>query len=79
LSTALPYTLEMIALIRLPARTFGILMSIEPVFGALIGWAMLRELLSAVQWTAIAMIIFASIGTTWTATAQRTSPVPVPD
>ncbi len=79
LSTALPYTLEMIALTRLPARTFGILMSIEPVFGALIGWAMLHEELSVAQWIAITMIILASIGTTWTATAQRVSPVPMPE
>jgi inner membrane transporter RhtA len=79
LSTALPYTLEMIALTRLPARTFGILMSIEPVFAALIGWVMLHEQLAVLQWTAIGMIILASIGTTWTATAQRTTPVPMPD
>jgi inner membrane transporter RhtA len=79
LSTALPYTLEMVALTRLPARTFGILMSIEPVFGALVGWAMLHERLALAQWLAIAMIILASIGTTWTATAQRGAPVPMPD
>ena len=79
LSTALPYTLEMIALTRLPARTFGILMSVEPVFGAVIGWVMLREVLTVGQWTAIAMIILASVGTTWTATAQRESPVPMPE
>jgi inner membrane transporter RhtA len=79
LSTALPYTLEMTALTRLPARTFGILMSIEPVFGAFAGWAMLHELLSPGQWTAIAMIILASIGTTWTASARPASPVPMPD
>lgn len=79
LSTALPYTLEMIALTRLPARTFGILMSIEPVFGAVTGWVMLREVLTVVQWTAIATIILASIGTTWTATARRESPVPMPE
>jgi len=79
LSTALPYTLEMIALTRLPARTFGILMSAEPVFGALVGWAMLREQLSVAQWAAITLIILASIGTSWTATAQRASPVPMPE
>jgi inner membrane transporter RhtA len=79
LSTALPYTLEMMALTRLPARTFGILMSVEPVFGSLFGWVMLHEVLTRVQWTAIAMIILASIGTTWTATAQRASPVPMPE
>jgi inner membrane transporter RhtA len=79
LSTALPYTLEMMALTRMPARTFGILMSVEPVFGALVGWAMLHEQLSATQWTAIGLIILASIGTSWTATAQRASPVPMPE
>jgi inner membrane transporter RhtA len=79
LSTALPYTLEMIALTRLPARTFGILMSIEPAFGALFGWAMLREYLASLQWLAIGMIILASIGTAWSATAQRQLPVPMPE
>ena len=79
LSTALPYTLEMVALTRLPARTFGILMSVEPVFGALVGWVMLHERLTSVQWLAITLIILASIGTTWSATAQRTSPVPMPE
>ena len=79
LSSALPYTLEMIALTRLPARTFGILMSIEPVLGALAGWLMLHVHRSVIQWSAIAMIIHASVGTTWTATMQRASPVPMPD
>jgi inner membrane transporter RhtA len=79
LSTALPYTLEMIALTRLPVRTFGILMSIEPAFGAVIGWAMLNERLRALQWAAIAMIILASVGTTATATTQRPVPVPMPE
>ena len=68
LSTALPYTLEMYALTRLPARTFGILMSIEPAFGALIGYVYLHEWLTAVQWTAIALVILASIGATASAT-----------
>ena len=79
LSTALPYTLEMIALTRLPARTFGILMSIEPAFGALFGWMMLHEVLSRVQWSAIGLIMLASIGTTWTASVQRGAPVPMPE
>lgn len=79
LSTALPYTLEMSALTTLPARTFGILMSIEPAFGALIGWAVLKEHLVRTQWAAIGMIILASIGTTWSASVQRHVPVPMPE
>lgn len=62
LSTALPYTLEMVALTRLPARTFGTLMSIEPAIGALSGLVFLHEMLSPVQWLAIGCIILASVG-----------------
>jgi inner membrane transporter RhtA len=47
LSTALPYSLEMVALTRMPARTFGTLMSIEPAFGALSGLLFLGEKLTA--------------------------------
>ncbi|WP_455926248.1 threonine/homoserine exporter RhtA [Pseudomonas putida] len=66
LSTALPYSLEMVALTRLPARTFGTLMSIEPAFGALSGLLFLHEVLSFSQWLAIGSIITASIGATLT-------------
>jgi inner membrane transporter RhtA len=76
LSTALPYTLEMIALTRLPARTFGVLMSIEPAFGAVIGYVYLHEWLTAVQWTAIGLVILASIGAT--VSAQQKVPVVEP-
>ncbi|MCY1412027.1 Threonine/homoserine exporter RhtA [compost metagenome] len=64
LSTALPYTLEMVALTRIPARTFGTLMSIEPAFGALSGLLFLGEMLTLTQWLAILAIITASVGTT---------------
>ena len=64
LSTALPYTLEMIALTRMPARTFGTLMSIEPAFGALSGLLSLHEILTFTQWIAISCIIMASVGAT---------------
>lgn len=66
LSTALPYSLEMVALTRLPARTFGTLMSLEPAVAALSGLVFLHELLSIIQWLAIASIIVASIGATLT-------------
>ncbi|MCU1752389.1 threonine/homoserine exporter RhtA [Pseudomonas sp. 6D_7.1_Bac1] len=66
LSTALPYTLEMVALTRMPTRTFGTLMSIEPAFGALSGLLFLHEYLSLAQWMAIICIILASVGATMT-------------
>ena len=71
LSSAIPYSLEMVALKRLPRRTFGILLSMEPAMGALAGLVMLHEQLSATQWLAIGCIIVASIGCTATAGARR--------
>lgn len=62
LSSALPYSLEMFALTRLPTKTFGVLMSAEPALAALSGFAFLHERLSVLQWTAIASIIAASAG-----------------
>jgi len=75
LSTALPYSLEMIALTRMPARTFGTLMSIEPAFGALSGLLFLGEVLTPAQWLAIAAIITASVGATLSMQKETTPPV----
>lgn len=64
LSSALPYSLEMLSLQKLPARTFSILMSLEPALAALSGLMFLREYLTPIQMLAIALLITASIGTT---------------
>jgi inner membrane transporter RhtA len=66
LSSALPYSLEMFALTRIPTKTFGVLMSAEPALGALSGLAFLHERLSLIQWAAIASIMAASAGSTAT-------------
>jgi inner membrane transporter RhtA len=66
LSSALPYSLEMVALKQMPARTFGIFMSLEPALGAGVGLILLGELLTALQWLAIACVIVASLGSTLT-------------
>jgi len=63
LSSALPYSLEMMALTRLPARTFSTLLSLEPAIAAVAGVALLGERLSPLQWLAIATIIVAAAGT----------------
>ncbi len=75
LSTALPYSLEMVALTRIPARTFGTLMSIEPAFGALSGLLFLGEVLSLTQWLAILAIITASVGATLSMRKESSPPV----
>jgi inner membrane transporter RhtA len=75
LSSALPYSLEMYALARLPTRTFGVLMSLSPALGALSGLCFLAERLTAIQWAAIASIMVASGGSA----ATSRPPPPLPD
>ncbi|WP_296244826.1 threonine/homoserine exporter RhtA [uncultured Enterobacter sp.] len=66
LSTALPYSLEMIALTRLPTRIFGTLMSMEPALAAISGMVFLGETLTFTQTLALCSIIAASMGSTLT-------------
>ena len=63
LSSAFPYTLEMIALRQLTTKTFGTLMSLEPAVAALAGLVVLGERLTATQWFAIGAVMVASMGT----------------
>ncbi len=65
LSSALPYALEMNALRRLPTKTFGILMALEPVIACLIGWFMLDESLSLQHWYAVGLITVAAQASLW--------------
>jgi len=69
LSSVVPYTLESESLRRLPARVFGVLMSLEPAVAALAGFVVLGQTLSARDLVAIALVIAASVGVTRTATA----------
>jgi inner membrane transporter RhtA len=62
LSSVIPYSLEMAALRTLPARVFGILMSLEPATAALVAAVLLREWLTPLQLLAIACVTVASVG-----------------
>lgn len=66
MSSAIPYSLEMIALRAIPRRSFGVMLSLEPAMGALAGLVILREHLAVTQWLAIAAIVAASAGTIMT-------------
>lgn len=68
-SSALPISLEMMALKRLPKEAFGIMISMEPAVAALVAMALLSEHLSVVQWMAIGCIMAASMGSAATARA----------
>ncbi len=64
LSSLIPYSLEIVALRRLSASTFGLLMSLEPAVAALAGVLVLSQAPSGVLLVALAMVVTASVGTT---------------
>jgi inner membrane transporter RhtA len=64
LASVSPYTLEFLALRRLPQRIFGILASLEPVFAALFGWLLLAQGVSGLKLVGISLVVTASIVTT---------------
>jgi len=66
LGSAFPYTLEMFSLKKMPTRTFGILMSLEPVVASFMGLIFLGENLTLIQYVAISCVIISSLGTTLT-------------
>jgi inner membrane transporter RhtA len=66
LSSAIPFSLEMSAMRQIPAKTFSILMSLEPAVAALCGLIFLGERLSLYEWMAVAMVVMASAGATLT-------------
>ncbi len=68
LSSAIPYSLELEALRRLPKGTFGVMMSLEPAVAATVGFVGLDQGLSANEVIAIALVVTASAG------ALRTAP-----
>jgi len=69
ISSAIPISLEMVALKRLPKEAFGIMISMEPAVAALLALGLLGERLSFTQWLAIALVMGASVGCV--ATARR--------
>jgi inner membrane transporter RhtA len=73
LSSAIPYSLELEALRRLPKGTFGVLMSLEPAVAALVGLVALGQDLSANEVVAIGLVVAASAGAL--SAARTPSPV----
>lgn len=61
-SSVVPYSLELVALRRLPESVFGVLMSLDPAIAALAGFAMLGQALGPRDLLGIAMVVVASAG-----------------
>jgi inner membrane transporter RhtA len=77
ISSAVPISLEMVALKRLPKESFGIMASMEPAVAALLGLLVLDEQLTGTQWLAIGLTMLAAAGSAFT--AQRSLPGPAPE
>ncbi|MGB2570168.1 EamA family transporter [Micromonospora citrea] len=79
LASVLPYTLELLALRRLPTATFAVLMSLGPAIAALAGWLVLDQALHAVEVLAIGLVVAASIGAVRAAAPRHADRVADPD
>lgn len=69
LSSAVPYLADLLTLRTVPARTFGLFMSVNPVLAAVVGWVILGQGLGLPEWAGIGAVVAAnavSIATTRT-------------
>ncbi|HSG50760.1 MAG TPA: DMT family transporter [Rheinheimera sp.] len=72
LSSAIPYSLEMVALRHMTSQNFSVFMSLEPAIAAMAGFLILAEYLTLWQWLAIGLVIVASLGSSLTAGSNKT-------
>lgn len=60
LSSAVPYLSDLFTLRRVPAQTFGLFMSVNPVLAAVVGWILLGQGLGWTEWASIGAIVAAN-------------------
>jgi inner membrane transporter RhtA len=72
LSSVVPYWLELEALRRVPARMFGVWMSLQPAVAALVGLLMLGQRLSLAEWLGVCCVVVASAGAARGGTGEMT-------
>ncbi|HEY2709412.1 MAG TPA: EamA family transporter [Caulobacteraceae bacterium] len=65
LSAALPFSLELFAMARMPARTFAVFTSLEPAFAVMSGFLLLHEQLAPGQLAGVAVVMTAAAGAAW--------------
>ncbi|MFE9864387.1 DMT family transporter [Streptomyces sp. NPDC005506] len=60
LSSAVPYLADLFTLRHVPAQTFGLFMSVNPVLAAMVGWIVLGQNLGWIEWAAMATVVWAN-------------------
>lgn len=73
LATAIPYTLDLLALKQLTKLSYGTLSSLSPALAALAGWVLLKEQITVLQSIALLCIMIASVGVTVRASKKTTA------
>jgi inner membrane transporter RhtA len=69
LSSALPFTLELEAMRRMPSSVFGVMMSLEPAVAATVGLVLLGQVMVPLEVLAILLVVVASAGALYSARA----------
>jgi inner membrane transporter RhtA len=67
LASVLPYSFELVALRRLPAGVFGVLLSLEPAVATVAGWLLLGQPAGRGDAAGVALVVLASVGSTLSA------------
>jgi len=74
LGSAIPYSVELMAMRRVPPAVFGVLLSLQPLMGALLGFALLNQRVSGLEIAGFLFVVTASVGVTLGAAPQRAAP-----
>ena len=61
LASVVPYAADLVALRFVPARFFGMFMSVHPVLAALVGTVLLGQLLELHEWVGIGIVVLANV------------------
>jgi inner membrane transporter RhtA len=75
LASVVPYAADLIALRFVPARFFGVFMSVHPVLAALVGTVLLGQLLGMHEWAGIGLVVLANAAAVATARGPSSGPV----
>ena len=76
MSSVIPYSLELLALRRVTARAFGVMMSLDPALATAAGFIVLGQHLDLREWVALGLVVGANLGNTLTGSAEATAITP---
>ncbi len=76
MSSVIPYSLELLALRRVTARAFGVMMSLDPALATAAGFIVLGQHLDLREWVALGLVVGANLGNTLTGSAEAAAITP---